>query len=297
MRIIHISDIHIWKYTLNPLRLMNKRLAGIASLMLGRARRFRLEHVPELVERVRSLNADHLLITGDLTTTALHSEFRLARAALSAWLGDPARVTILPGNHDRYTLRAHVDRDFERYFGEFSPTVDFPWLRHIDSETAILGLDPSRAAVTARGKLPVHQLIQARELVSGAGQVRRLVVACHYPVVVPAQYQREYAAKRLVNADALAEWLRTIGPHLYCCGHVHAAWAFEPAAVPRQLSLNPGAPLLRDHSGHRPPGFLEIELVGADVTVVHHSWSGQAWQQKQLRHARDFFPALANRSP
>ena len=46
--------------------------------------------VPTLVERVDSLEPDHILITGDLTTTALPAEFRAARAALADWLDDPA---------------------------------------------------------------------------------------------------------------------------------------------------------------------------------------------------------------
>ena len=124
---------------------MSKRLLGTASLLLGRGRRFRLERVPELVARVESLDADHLLITGDLTTTALADEFHHARTALSGLLHDPAKVTIIPGNHDRYTLWAHRSRRFERYFGDFAPAGPYPWLRPLDTETAILGLDPTRA--------------------------------------------------------------------------------------------------------------------------------------------------------
>ena len=70
VRIVHLSDIHFWQYAFNPLRLMSKRLAGMVSLLAGRARRFRLAGVPRLVDRVRSLDPDHILITGDITTTA-----------------------------------------------------------------------------------------------------------------------------------------------------------------------------------------------------------------------------------
>jgi 3',5'-cyclic AMP phosphodiesterase CpdA len=290
LRIIHVSDIHFWQYTFNPFLLMSKRLPGMASLIMGRAKRFRLERIPDLVERVVSLNADHILITGDLTTTALHSEFQAARSALSEWLVDPARVTVLPGNHDRYTIRAHRGRHFESYFGGFSPGGIFPWLRMVDPETAILGLDPTRAAILASGRLPRAQLIRAKEILARAGPVTRLLVACHYPVEVPAEYRRHYAGKRLVDANELADWLRTIGPHLYCCGHIHAPWAFSPESIPHQLCLNPGAPLMVDRSGHRPPGFLEIELDGADVTVNHHGWTGEAWRVNEIQRALGFFP-------
>jgi 3',5'-cyclic AMP phosphodiesterase CpdA len=294
LRIIHVSDIHVWRYTFNPLRLTSKRLIGMASLMLGRAKRFRQERISELVRRVCSLNADHILITGDLTTTSLHSEFQAARSALSEWMVDPARLTVIPGNHDRYTVRADRGRHFERYFGEFSPGGKFPWLRKVDSETAILGLDPTRAAVSATGRLPRIQLTEAKRILATSSPVRRLIVACHYPAAVPAEYLSHYAGKRLINADELVDWLRTLGPHLYCCGHIHAAWAFYPACIPRQLCLNPGPPLMLDRLGRRPPGFLEINFDGAGVAVNHHGWTGEAWRVAELRHALDFFPAPAS---
>ena len=83
-RLVHVSDIHFWQYALNPMQLFSKRLLGMASLLVRRARRFRLERAHEVVDRVLSLEPDHILITGDLTTTALPAEFRAARTALGA---------------------------------------------------------------------------------------------------------------------------------------------------------------------------------------------------------------------
>ena len=289
LRIVHLSDIHLWRYTINPLRYLSKRAAGMASLLLGRASRFRLERIPELVAHVQKLRADHILITGDLTTTALPDEFRAARAALADWLGDPARVTIIPGNHDRYTLYAQHSRRFERYFGDFSPQRPYPWLRRLDADTAILGLDPTRSGISASGKLPRKQLAAARTILSNAGPIARLLIACHYPLAVPLRFEREYAHKPLVNRAGLTEWLRAIGPHIFCCGHVHAAWAYQPDLVPGQLCLNAGAPLLRDKSGLRPPGFLEVTLDRRTVIVDHHAWTGDAWDVRRLFEARDFF--------
>jgi 3',5'-cyclic AMP phosphodiesterase CpdA len=290
LRIVHLSDIHFWQYAFNPLRLLSKRLVGTAELLLGRARRFRLERAPELVARVSGLHADHILITGDLTTTALPNEFRAARSVLSDWLGDPGRVTIIPGNHDRYTMYAHRSQRFEQYFGRFSPQSAYPWVRPLGDDTGILGLDPTRPRITARGRLPRHQLERARQVLAESGPIRRLLVACHYPVTVPAEHKAELARKPLANADDLVEWLGSIGPHLYCCGHVHAAWAYRPYSLPNQLCLNPGAPLLRDRTGRHPPGFLEITLAGPDVTVVHHAWVDGNWEVRKLCLETDFFP-------
>jgi 3',5'-cyclic AMP phosphodiesterase CpdA len=289
LRLVHLSDIHFWQYEFNPLRLLSKRLVGTASLLLGRARRFRLERAPELVKRVCSIGPDHILITGDLSTTALPGEFRAARSTLAAWLKDPARVTIIPGNHDRYTIRAHRSRRFEHFFGEFSPQRAYPWLRWIDDRTAILGLDPTQSGITARGRLSRQQLARAAQLLNESGRIPRLIVACHYPAAVPPQYRHEFARKPLANARELVEWLATIGPHIFCCGHVHAAWAAQPPGIPNQLSLNPGAPLISDRSGRHPPGFLEVTLSGPDVSVVHHGWVDGEWIVRKLDERIDFF--------
>ncbi len=139
------------------------------------------------------------------------------------------------------------------------------------------------------------QLAGALQLLAGAPAIARLVVACHYPVGVPAEHRREYVRKPLVDAGRVARWLATIGPHLFCCGHIHAAWAICPVEVPNQLSLCAGAPLLRDRSGRHPPGFLEITLDRGDVTVVHHAWSGSGWHLRQLYHAVGFFAEATGR--
>ena len=134
------------------------------------------------------------------------------------------------------------------------PSTTFPWTRRLDDRTTILGLDATRSHLSATGRLPLAQLDAARSLLADpATRPPRLIVASHYPVVAPPAYAAELAFKRMKNADEVRSWLSTLGPHLYCCGHVHAAWAYSPPDWPDHLSLNSGAPLLRDPTGLRPP--------------------------------------------
>lgn len=293
MRIVHLSDIHIWRYVFNPAHLFNKRALGIIQLLTGRAKRFRLERIEDVVERVQSLEPDHVLITGDLTTTALPSEFRAARRALMQILIDGTHATVIPGNHDRYTNGSVRARKFESTFGEFAPAEAYPWLKPLAPDLAILGLDPTRSAISARGYLPPEQLEQARALIrNSSDRPRRLIVACHYPIEAPPIYERELALKRLKNDGPVREWLASEGRHVYCCGHVHAAWAFRPVKLPDQLCLNSGAPLMRDPTGFRLPGFLQIELEGDGVDVVHHAWTGAEWMTVPLFQNPVFFTLI-----
>jgi hypothetical protein len=293
MRIVHLSDIHVWRYTWDPRRLMNRRLPVVLDLLRGRARRFRLERLEEVVERARGLQPNHVVITGDLTTTALPAEFEDVRRLLSPLLVDPSRVTLVPGNHDRTTGRSLSARRFEQTFADSLPAAAFPWLRWLDADTAILGLDPSRSRISPRGLLPPAQLAAARALLADAeSRLRRLLIACHYPVVALPVYQRELQAKGLKNEAEVRAWIGTLDPHVYCCGHVHAAWAFVPPSLLNHLSLNAGAPLMNDPTGLRLPGFLEIHLDGQDIRVDHHAWDGSSWVVIPFFQKTSFFEAL-----
>jgi 3',5'-cyclic AMP phosphodiesterase CpdA len=262
----------------------------MVELVTRRARKFRLERLKAVVDRVLSLGADHILISGDLTTTALPAEFRAARAALAELLVDSDRVTVVPGNHDRYTTGSVRHRAFEEWFGAFAPPMPYPWLRHLDDETAVLGLDATRSHISATGLLPPEQLAAARALIADpSSRPRRLIVACHYPLAAPPAYEKELSHKRMKNAADVAGWLAGVGPHLFCCGHVHAAWAFVPRALPDEVCLNAGAPLLRDPTGLRPPGFLEVTLHDRGVSAIHHAWVGDAWETRALYQNPAFF--------
>ncbi len=283
MRIIHLSDIHIWRYSYNPAKLFSKRAVGILELMKGRAKNFRLERLVDVVDRVKSLQPDHILITGDLTTTALRTEFVAARLALDELLSIPGGATVIPGNHDRYTSGSVRSKKFEQYFGMFGGIDGFPFLKHLDATTVILGLDPTRSHISARGFMPEEQLERATALLLGnETKDKRLIVACHYPLAAPPIYERELSFKRLKNAQDVVDLLIPAGPHLFCCGHVHAAWAFTPVILPEQLCLNSGAPLLRDNTGNRLPGFLQIDLEGSGVNVIHQAWTGIDWLEVPL---------------
>ena len=300
MKIVHLSDIHVWHYTWSPRRLLGSRLFRTFELLSGRARRFELGRLDAVVDRVLSLAPDHVLITGDLTTMALPIEFLEAKRQLGPLLADPARVSVVPGNHDRSTRHSVHIRRFELAFGDYMPALTFPWLRSLDDETAILGLDPTRSRLSPKGRLPASQLEAARSLTADhAALPRRLIVACHYPVAAPSDYRTELAKKRMKNDVEVSDWLSDLGPHLFCCGHVHAAWAFRPASLPDELCLNAGAPLMTDPTGLRLPGFLEINLKDDSVDVLHQAWDGKNWTTVPMFQSPGFFApnAGARRAP
>src|SRR6476469_6533516 len=95
--------------------LFNKRITGYANTLLSRGRVHRREYLLAVL-RASAEDADHVVVTGDITNLALESEFEEARALLDALHAD---LTVVPGNHDIYLPSTHRDRRFPHHFGTF----------------------------------------------------------------------------------------------------------------------------------------------------------------------------------
>src|SRR2546425_11690303 len=117
MRIVHISDLHFWHITLHPRELVSKRLLGMCNLVLSRARKYRMSSMPLVVERIRALEPDHVLVTGDLTSTALEEEFEAARRPLERLETHASPPAVIPGNHDRHTPQSAPRRPVRAHLG------------------------------------------------------------------------------------------------------------------------------------------------------------------------------------
>ena len=104
--IIHISDLHFHTYPQNFQECKSKRILGMGNLFFRRVRQYPLQRAKLLVEQILQMKWDHLVISGDLTQLSLEREFSLARETLAPLLKDPERVTIIPGNHDRYVKQS-----------------------------------------------------------------------------------------------------------------------------------------------------------------------------------------------
>jgi 3',5'-cyclic AMP phosphodiesterase CpdA len=289
MRIVHISDLHFWHITLNPRRLMGKRLLGMGNLILNRARNFKMEAMTVLAQRVQELKPDHVLVTGDLTTTSLDEEFQAARRALAPLASSSSFLTVIPGNHDRYTRDSERNSLFEKHFAEFAPSASYPWLKPIGQDTAILGLDPCHSnPISARGTISAAHLQKAAALLDEArSNVKRLLVACHYPVAVPDGIV-DQPSHGLGGSRELQDFLIRYSPAVYCHGHIHAVWGFCPPFLPQTLCLNPGAALKRRKHTGVGVSLLEIVLTGPDVEVRRHLLRRETWETGRLFYARDF---------
>lgn len=102
---------------------------------------------------LRRLGVDHLVITGDLVHCGLAAEFLDVRGALevTGWFGED-KLTVVPGNHDRFNLYERVKREsMESFF----PVVTSrePRFKILPSGVALLEIDSNRDPVDDRHHL------------------------------------------------------------------------------------------------------------------------------------------------
>lgn len=224
VRIAHATDIH-W-FVPPPLRQQSaKRLLGSANLYLaGRRHHFDRGVQDALVAAIVAQAPDVVVISGDLTATALPAEFEVALAALQPVL-TRFPTFIVPGNHDVYTRGAQRDHRIARWFRPWMHGGTPEGVARLDvGDVRLIGIDPNRpTGLGAAGELPGSAVHALADAVAATPTDRACVVVGHYPLADRHGVLYDRASHGLRNAAAVVDAL-TAGARsadLYLHGHVH----------------------------------------------------------------------------
>jgi 3',5'-cyclic AMP phosphodiesterase CpdA len=224
MRIAHVSDLHAFSLAgVGPLPFLSKRFAGLVNLRLHRREKHPSHLLEELVEDLNREPLDEIVVTGDLTNLALESEFRLARQLLDRLTLGPRHVTVVPGNHDVYTLDAVVRRPFHTFLSSYASSDSgderFPFVR-VRGGVAIVGVSSARPSPVpfASGSLGAEQRHRLEERLAELGRrgLFRVLLIHHPPVDNRAAFFRG-----LRDRGPLQDLLRRTGCELILHGHEH----------------------------------------------------------------------------
>jgi 3',5'-cyclic AMP phosphodiesterase CpdA len=232
----HLSDPHLGPLPQPAVReLVSKRLIGYINWQRGRKRVHHRDALDAVTHDLHNAKPDHVAVTGDLVNIALPAEFIHARRWLET-LGQPAGVSVVPGNHDAYVTGAGVHRDLHwlPYMSgdevSAGPSIaegraeagvreenPFPYVRR-RGPVALVGLStavPTRPFM-ATGLLGEPQIAAVAGILGGLrteGLFR--VVMIHHPPVLAARH------KCLIDAVAFQRVLAEAGAELIIHGHDH----------------------------------------------------------------------------
>lgn len=292
MRLVLIGDVHVYRLWMPPWAMFGKPLLGQMNLWFNRSRHVDLSLLEPTLLRAASLKPDHLLLSGDLTTTAREKEFADIAGAVRRCLGH-VPVIAVPGNHDRYTHTAVRRRRMERWFAGMMPER-FPHMGSLGGGWSLLSLDASHpSAFNARGSVGSGPLEEMMRLLSPLREDEGVIVLCHYPFALP-QGREDRPSHRLVDAQAVRDVLgRCKARVVYLHGHIHEPWAWRQNCESGGdvLTINAGAPLLCNPRHPYGQGFWQIDLPGnprGEVRLARHfiygvdPKGGLSWQQTSV---------------
>jgi 3',5'-cyclic AMP phosphodiesterase CpdA len=179
--------------------------------------------VTPLIDKVRSLRPDLIVVSGDLTQRARSAQFKTARRFLDAL---PAPQIIVPGNHD--IPMHHVFDRFVRPLEKYRRYIcDDLEPEFVDAEIAVLGVNTARSLTIKGGRINAAQIGRLRtRLHALAPQVVRIVVT-HHPFDLPDPYGKRDLVGR---APAAMGMFAASNVDLLLAGHTHDSHAGNTAA-------------------------------------------------------------------
>ncbi|HTL53858.1 MAG TPA: metallophosphoesterase [Planctomycetota bacterium] len=292
IRLVHLSDLHLWRVPRNPLQVIGKRFFGLANLASNRWRKHRKPELQSVITQALSLRPDHAVIAGDITLTGLREEFADAARYLEPLLHLPGGATVIPGNHDRYGREVVKEALFEEYYGRYlgrelgppmtyprirqhKPLGGFPCLNELPHGIKIFSMDISRPILWASsGKVQGEQEQIALDWAERLRTPKRnVLMLCHYPYRKP---KGTLARGRhgVVNARDLEAIVVALNPPLYLHGHTHAPGSYLPAATPETWCLDAGSASANFMIGGPRASFIEI--LGREIGGIWH-WTQRVW--------------------
>lgn len=210
MRLAHLTDLHLLESdggaTLRRRYLTFFRSHGAAA---------RRAHALQGLVAARASGAAHVVLTGDLTEEGTEAQFEVLADVLaeSGWARD--RVTLLPGNHDRYAAADGWARALEGPLAPYAPTsraggvVEGDGFHLVPLDTTI-----HQSWTRSGGALDLDAVPELTGL-GGGGRAR--VLAVHHP---PFKV-RTHAFHGLRNYRALHDRLAAHPEVHVLHGHIH----------------------------------------------------------------------------
>jgi 3',5'-cyclic AMP phosphodiesterase CpdA len=193
MRLIHVSDLHFGPH-------YSDSIGG------------------QLLDAIASLRPDGVIITGDLTQRAKHSEFVAAAEFLKKARALTSHVVVCPGNHDvpLYRFWERLLMPFARYKEHIQKQLDTVAQLPGATVVALNSVRPYSRLV--QGRLSRSQLEMCRNAFAKAAPEDFHILALHHPIGMMEQ--------GFHHPSLEADWQDVCGGvrlDLILTGHVHQA--------------------------------------------------------------------------
>ncbi|HEX8493545.1 MAG TPA: metallophosphoesterase family protein [Pyrinomonadaceae bacterium] len=190
-----------------------RKLVHLSDLHFGRVD---YAVVEPLIETIKELEPDVVVVSGDLTQRARSHEFQEAREFLDQL---PSPQIIVPGNHDvpLYNVLARFLQPLDKYRRYITDDLK-PF--HADEEVAILGINTARSLTIKDGRINEEQVESIRQRLCPFGNEVTKIIVTHHPFDLPEGHDE---AELVDRAQLAMEALANCGADVLLAGHLHVS--------------------------------------------------------------------------
>ena len=242
------------------------RIAQISDVHVGGALSLPAEALDGILERLRRMQPDIVVLAGDLTTDGYEWEYEEA----ARWVDKiEFPKIVIPGNHDSRNVgyvhfRRHFGEPYSRYRAEFD-SVRAERLQA--SGFTIVGLDSSEPDVN-EGRVGRDRYAWIREQFDASADIR-IVTLHHHLVAIPGTGRERNI---ILDAGDLLYTLTDLDIDLVLSGHKHVPFFW---GVNGMLICNSGTAGSRRVRAGSPPSWNELHIDAATIKVFTHYLDGR----------------------
>ncbi|MDN3507449.1 MAG: metallophosphoesterase [Simkaniaceae bacterium] len=236
MRIAHFSDIHFFHPYWGLSSLVTKRVIGNLNGLFNRGRKMHPNRAFSALDECEKLGVTHIMISGDLTTTASPAEYTLAQIFVEEIEERGMKAYLVPGNHDCYTRFDERDRTFFQYFPISDGSV---YHEKLNKKWHLVGLDTtiSTASTSARGDFNEQREDELLTILAKIPQSDSIILMNHFPL-----FAYEMLLRTMKGCERLQKIiLEQKNIEFYLHGHAHRSTIADLRANGFPVVLDAGA--------------------------------------------------------
>jgi len=172
--------------------------------------------VDQLVEKIRDIAPNLVVLSGDLTQRARSAQFIEARAFLNKL---PQPQIVVPGNHDipLHNIFARFATPLEKYKKYITDDLQ-PF--YADEEIAVVGVNTARSLTIKDGRINEEQIVGIREKMFSLPDDIVKIIVSHHPFDLPEGFDEDDIVGR---AKLAMKTFSECGADVFLAGHLHVS--------------------------------------------------------------------------